>query len=56
MYYLVAQKDIRSVAELKGKRVGVSQFGGTSDLSARLALQTLRYRAGEGRDIDSNRR
>jgi len=39
MYYLVAQKEIRSVAELKGKRVGVSQFGGTSDLSARLALK-----------------
>ena len=39
MYYLVAQKDIRSVAELRGKRIGVSQFGGTSDLSARLALK-----------------
>jgi NitT/TauT family transport system substrate-binding protein len=39
MYYLVAQKDIRSVGELKGKRIGVSQFGGTSDLSARLALR-----------------
>src|SRR6476620_2096448 len=39
MYYLVAQKEIRSVAELKGKRVGVSQFGGTSDLAARLALK-----------------
>lgn len=39
MYYLVAQKEIRSVTELKGKRVGVSQFGGTSDLSARLALK-----------------
>jgi NitT/TauT family transport system substrate-binding protein len=39
MYYLVSQKEIRSVAELKGKRVGVSQFGGTSDLSARLALR-----------------
>ena len=39
MYYLVAQKEVRSVAELKGKRVGVSQFGGTSDLSARLALK-----------------
>ena len=39
MYYLVAQKEIRSVADLKGKRVGVSQFGGTSDLSARLALK-----------------
>jgi len=39
MYYLVAQKEIRSVAELKGKRVGVSQFGGTSDLAARLVLK-----------------
>jgi NitT/TauT family transport system substrate-binding protein len=39
MYYLVAQKDIRTVSELKGKRIGVSQFGGTSDLSARLALR-----------------
>ena len=39
MYYLVAQKEIRSVADLKGKRVGVSQFGGTSDLSDRLALK-----------------
>ena len=39
MYYLVGQKEIRSVADLKGKKVGVSQFGGTSDLSARLALR-----------------
>src|SRR5215471_3464454 len=39
MYYLVAQKEVRSVAELRGKRIGVSQFGGTSDLSARLALK-----------------
>jgi NitT/TauT family transport system substrate-binding protein len=39
MYYLVSQKEIRSVGELRGKRIGVSQFGGTSDLSARLALR-----------------
>ena len=39
MYYLVSQKEIRSVTELRGKRIGVSQFGGTSDLSARLALR-----------------
>src|SRR5215467_15259747 len=39
MYYLVGQKEIRSVADLKGKKVGVSQFGGTSDLAARLALK-----------------
>ena len=40
MYYLVGQKEIRSVAALKGNRVGVSQFGGTSDLSARLVLKS----------------
>jgi NitT/TauT family transport system substrate-binding protein len=39
MYYLVGRKDIENVAELKGKKVGVSTFGGTSDLSARLLLQ-----------------
>jgi NitT/TauT family transport system substrate-binding protein len=38
MYYLVGRKDIRAVAELKGKKIGVSTFGGTSDLSARLLL------------------
>ncbi|MGH7773849.1 MAG: ABC transporter substrate-binding protein [Candidatus Binatia bacterium] len=39
MYFLVTQKAIRSVPELKGKKIGVSQFGGTSDLSARLVLK-----------------
>jgi len=39
MYYLVGQKDIRTVAELKGKKIGVSTFGGTSDMSARLLLK-----------------
>ena len=41
MYYLVGQKELHSVADLKGKKVGVSQFGGTSDLSARLALKNF---------------
>jgi len=41
MYYLVAQKESRSVADLKGKKIGVSQFGGTSDLSARLVLKNF---------------
>ena len=45
MYYLVAQKEIRSVAELKGKRVGVSQFGGTSDLYCAARPQAFRCRA-----------
>jgi NitT/TauT family transport system substrate-binding protein len=39
MYYLVGRKDIRAVAELKGRKIGVSTFGGTSDLSARLLLK-----------------
>ena len=39
MYYLVGKKELRTVAELKGKRIGVSTFGGTSDLSARLLLK-----------------
>jgi NitT/TauT family transport system substrate-binding protein len=39
MYYLVSRKDIRGVPELKGKKIGVSTFGGTSDLSARLLLK-----------------
>jgi len=39
MYYLVGKKDLRTVAELKGKKIGVSTFGGTSDLSARLLLK-----------------
>src|ERR1700757_1908459 len=41
MYYLVGQKEIHSVAELKGKKIGVSQFGGTSDLAARLVLRNF---------------
>src|ERR1051325_10259241 len=41
MYYLVGQKEIRSVADLKGKKIGVSQFGGTSDLAARLVLKNF---------------
>ena len=41
MYYLVGQKEIHSVADLKGKKIGVSQFGGTSDLAARLVLKSF---------------
>jgi NitT/TauT family transport system substrate-binding protein len=39
MYYLVGKKEFRTVSELKGKRIGVSTFGGTSDMSARLLLK-----------------
>ena len=37
-YFLTANAHIRSVAELKGKYIGISRFGGTTDLAARVAL------------------
>jgi NitT/TauT family transport system substrate-binding protein len=37
-YFLMAKPQIRSVADLKGKYVGISRFGGTTDLAARVAL------------------
>lgn len=39
MYFMLARKEIHSVAELKGKKIGISRFGGTTDLSARLILR-----------------
>lgn len=38
MYFLLSRDDIESVTQLKGKKVGISRYGGTSDLSARLVL------------------
>src|ERR1043166_4311073 len=37
-FFLRGGRPIRSVAELKGKYVGISRFGGTTDLAARVAL------------------
>lgn len=37
---LIAQKDIRSVADLKGKRIAVTRFGSNTDLGARYVLKT----------------
>lgn len=37
-YFLMSAREIRSVAELKGKYVGISRFGGTTDIAARVAL------------------
>src|SRR5258706_11049540 len=37
---LIAQKDIRSVADLKGKRVAVTCFGSNTDLGIRYVLKT----------------
>jgi NitT/TauT family transport system substrate-binding protein len=38
-YFLMAKPNIKSVAELRGKSIAVSRFGGTTDLAARVALQ-----------------
>src|SRR6185503_14381898 len=41
MHFLMARPEITSAALLKGKRVGVSSFGATGDLAARVALQSI---------------
>jgi NitT/TauT family transport system substrate-binding protein len=38
-YFVIAKPQIKTVADLKGKYIGVSRFGGTTDLAARVALQ-----------------
>ena len=38
-YILYAQKTIKTVADLKGKKVGVSNKGGSSDIATRAALK-----------------
>ena len=37
-YFLMAKPQIKSVPELRGKKIGVSRFGGTTDLAARVSL------------------
>lgn len=37
-YFLMSAREVHSVAELKGKYVGISRFVGTTDLAARVAL------------------
>jgi NitT/TauT family transport system substrate-binding protein len=41
MHFLMGRPEITSAAALKGKRVGVSSFGATGDLAARVALQSI---------------
>jgi NitT/TauT family transport system substrate-binding protein len=38
-YFLMAKPQIKTVTELRGKYIGVSRFGGTTDFAARVALQ-----------------
>ncbi len=40
-WVLEVSKDIQGVADLKGKKVGVSRFGSASDVGTRLALKKL---------------
>jgi ABC-type nitrate/sulfonate/bicarbonate transport system substrate-binding protein len=49
MHFLMARPEITSAAMLKGKRVGVSSFGATGDLAARVALQSIGL--DPGRDV-----
>ncbi|HVO94722.1 MAG TPA: ABC transporter substrate-binding protein [Terriglobales bacterium] len=39
-YFLMAKPEFKSVADLRGKLIAVSRFGGTTDLAARVALQS----------------
>jgi NitT/TauT family transport system substrate-binding protein len=39
-YFLMAKPKFKSVADLRGKLIAVSRFGGTTDLAARVALQS----------------
>ena len=40
-YFLVARSEIKSKDDLRGKRVGISRFGSSSDFATRTALQEM---------------
>ncbi|MGZ8436441.1 MAG: ABC transporter substrate-binding protein, partial [Candidatus Binatia bacterium] len=48
-YALLAQKEIKTIDQLRGKRLAVSRFGSASDLAARLILQ--RYGLAPDKDV-----
>jgi NitT/TauT family transport system substrate-binding protein len=48
-YALLAQKEIKTFDQLKGKRLAISRFGSASDLAARLILQ--RYGLTPDKDV-----
>jgi NitT/TauT family transport system substrate-binding protein len=39
MYFLMAKPEFKSVADLRGKKIAISSFGGTTDFGARVALR-----------------
>jgi ABC-type nitrate/sulfonate/bicarbonate transport system substrate-binding protein len=43
IYRLIARPEIKTVADLKGKRIGVSRFGAGADRATRLLLSKLGY-------------
>jgi NitT/TauT family transport system substrate-binding protein len=43
LFYVVARKEIRSGADMKGKKIGASRPGTDSDLAARVAIQKLGF-------------
>jgi NitT/TauT family transport system substrate-binding protein len=45
-YFLIARKEIRSIKELKGKRIAIGSFGATADLALRVVITQ------EGLDFD----
>jgi NitT/TauT family transport system substrate-binding protein len=49
LYFLTAKPQIHSVQELKGKIIGISSFGGATEVSIRLGLR--HYGLDAGRDV-----
>ncbi len=45
-YFLIARREIRSIKELKGKRIAIGSFGATADLALRTVITE------EGMDFD----
>ena len=56
IYRLVVKPEIRTVADLRGKRVGVTRFGTVSDWTTRLLLSRLGLDRGKRRDPGAKRR
>ena len=55
-HYLVTGPNIKRVEDLKGKKFGISSFGGTPHSEAIMILRKVRYESGEGRHLSADRR
>ncbi len=42
-FYIVSQKEITNLKQLRGKRIGIGQFGGTPDYTTRMLLEKFGY-------------